>query len=145
MDEESLQTALLSGADRGNAEATVEVPNLPRGSSDASQKSQATRRNLSPQSKMRRLLHAFRIMCTPYFRESNEGRCLFGLLFVIILISCGGKVFLSYQVNYFYSALADKDAQRFWQVILTFVIAMVCFVPVGAAYNFVQIRLQIAW
>lgn len=54
-------------------------------------------------------------------------------------------MYLSYQVNYFYSALADKDAQRFWEVILAFVIAMVCFVPVGAAYNFVQIRLQIAW
>ncbi|KAL7510394.1 hypothetical protein ACHAXN_007335 [Cyclotella atomus] len=146
MDEESLQTALLSGADVGNVEATGEVPNLPRSISDeASQKPQAARRNLSPQSKLRRLLHAFHIMCTPYFRESTEGKCLFGLLFVIVLISCGGKVYLSYQVNYFYSALADKDAQRFWEVILAFVIAMVCFVPVGAAYNFVQIRLQIAW
>lgn len=148
MDEESLQTALLGPAagDGAGGEATVEVPNLPRGGSDASQFSKPTSRSsLSSQTKLRRLLHAFNIMSMPYFRESSEGRCLFLLLFIVILISCGGKVFLSYQVNYFYSALTEKDVQRFWQVMITFIIAMICFVPVDALYVWIKIRLNIAW
>lgn len=145
MDEESLQTALLSSKAAGDNEPSVEVPNMPRNNVNSSQKNSQDRSQLSRPSKIRRLLYASRVMFTPYFRETLEGRLLFLLLFLIILISCGGKVYLSYQVNYFYSALTEKDVEKFWRVILTFAIAMVCFVPIDASYRFVQTRLNIAW
>ena len=145
MDEESLQTALLGRKAAGDSEPAVEVPNMSRNNSNPSQQNSQTRSQLSRPSKIRRLFHASRFMFTPYFRETLEGRLLFLLLFVIILISCGGKVYLSYQVNYFYSALTEKDVDKFWRIIMTFAIAMVCFVPVDAFYVFVQVRLNIAW
>lgn len=158
MDEENLHTALL-GERSGAAEAPsgTKVPDMSRNaeigtdpsfvtkSSSSLSDARTSRSQLSCQTKLRRLLHAFRIMSAPYFRESREGKCLFGLLFFIILVSCAGKVYLSYQVNYFYSALAEKDIEKFWEVMLVFAIAMVCFVPVDVAYVFVKIRLNIAW
>eukprot|EP00804_Cyclotella_cryptica_P028548 CCRYP_014810-RA/>CCRYP_014810-RA protein AED:0.30 eAED:0.29 QI:0/0/0/1/1/1/2/0/724 len=158
MDEESLQAALLGDA-AAEAPSTTKVPDLSGNAdngtdtdpsfvtknSSISSTTPMNRSQLSSQSKLRRLLYAFRTMSAPYFRESREGKCLFGLLFVIILVSCAGKVYLSYQVNYFYSALVDKDIEKFWEVMLVFAIAMVCFVPVDVAYAFVQIRLNIAW
>lgn len=132
MDEESLQTALLT--ETATCEATSERPEMARDTSEADtpqlskKKTQATstpRSQQSCQSKFRRLLNAFGIMSASYFRESGEGRCLFGLLFVIILVSCGGKV-------YFYSALAEKNVDEFWKEMINFAIVMVCFVPIDS-------------
>ena len=141
MDEESLQTALLSS--KGKEEPAFETVQVPREKSEMQDDS--ARSHLSPPSKLSRLFHAFSKMFTPYFRETREGKALFLLLFIVILISCGGKVFLSYQINYFYTALEEKDVKKFTHTIMVFTIAMICFVIVDSFYAYIQVKLGISW
>jgi hypothetical protein len=151
MDEESLQTALLVGEDAGvgatsgENDLTREKSHDKTSSTDTGKPDTFDRSDLSCTYKLRRLLHAFRIMSVPYFRESREGKCLFALLVTLILISCGGHVYFSFVIKNLYSAFADKDAGAFAKAFLQFAVALACFVPVDVGHQFINVRLHIAW
>ncbi|KAL7539393.1 hypothetical protein ACHAXR_009244 [Thalassiosira sp. AJA248-18] len=101
-----------------------------------------------PKRRMNRLreqLYQFRIMAFPYFRETREGRCLFGTLVILTMVNSGINVYFSFLMRDFYSALAEKEVHEFYQILYKFLLSMVVLIPLQVSFRFVRVKLGIAW
>lgn len=81
----------------------------------------------------------------PYFRETREGKCLFGTLVVLSLVNSGISVYFSYLIRDFWTALSDKDAHTFYTVMGKFVVSMIVLIPLQVSFRFIRVKLGIAW
>jgi putative ATP-binding cassette transporter len=83
----------------------------------------------------------------PYWFEQEKGaaRGLLLLLIVLLLGRTEFTVLINQQTGEFTSALAAKDASRFWHSMQVFGVAIVAAVPVYGFYYFVRDRLGVAW
>ena len=98
-----------------------------------------------PKNRLREQLHQFRIMSFPYFRETREARCLFGTLVILTLVNSAIDVYFSYLIRDFWTALAEKEVEKFYQVIYKFLISMVVLIPLQVMFRFIRVKLAIAW
>ena len=72
----------------------------------------------------------------------------FGLLLLIglVLLSYTNlSVVLNEQQGIFISALSQKNSQRFWQAVLTFLGILVVYIPLYAGYGYLVNKLGIFW
>ena len=88
---------------------------------------------------------AFRTLAAPYFVESRDGRCTFYVLVVLTLMNSGVRVVFSYLVRDFYNALEQKDQDKFYDVIIQFLVALMVMTPISVLYRFQAQRLSIKW
>lgn len=88
---------------------------------------------------------AFKTLAAPYFRESRDGRCTFYILVVLTLMNSGVRVVFSYLVRDFYNALEEKNQDRFYEVIIQFMLALLVMTPIAVLYRFQAQRLSIKW
>ncbi|MDP3539457.1 MAG: ABC transporter ATP-binding protein/permease [Azonexus sp.] len=95
----------------------------------------------------RRLWHRFGGMAAPYWlrEEKWHARWLLFLLVLLLLGQTGFAVLFNEQTGEFTSALAAKDADRFWYAIQKCVAILVVGVPVYAFYYFVRDTLGLHW
>ncbi|KAL7550100.1 hypothetical protein ACHAWF_013331 [Thalassiosira exigua] len=97
------------------------------------------------QNGLRDQLHSFRVMSSPYFRESREGKVLFAIMVVLTLANSAVRVTFSYLARDFWSALSDKDVEKFYSIMNKFVGAMILLAPINVFYRFQRQKLAIAW
>ena len=95
--------------------------------------------------RMREQLYQFWMMAFPYFRESTEGRCLFGTTIVLLLANSGVNVYFSYLIRDFYSALSEKEVESFYHIMTKWAISVIFLVPLQVGYRYVRTRLGINW
>ncbi|HEY5957020.1 MAG TPA: SbmA/BacA-like family transporter, partial [Polyangiaceae bacterium] len=83
----------------------------------------------------------------PYWYENDKwvARGMLLLLVVLLLGRTEFTVLINQQTGEFTSALAAKDAGRFWHAMRVFGVAIVVAIPVYGYYYFVRDRLGIAW
>lgn len=94
-----------------------------------------------------RLWNRFGAIAFPYWCSEERWKAR-GLLFVLILLllgQVGSNVLFNQQSGEFTSALAAKDAARFWRSIRQCLVMLVAAVPVYALYFYVRDRLGIYW
>ena len=89
--------------------------------------------------------HQFCMMSFPFFRESGKGRCLFGTLLVLTFVSSGINVYFSYLIRDFNTALSEKEVQKFYQVMMKFILSMIVLVPLQVSFRFIRVQLGICW
>mmetsp|Transcript_39852 Transcript_39852/g.77846 ORF Transcript_39852/g.77846 Transcript_39852/m.77846 type:complete len:746 (+) Transcript_39852:188-2425(+) len=94
---------------------------------------------------IRKQARIFREMAMPYFRESREGRCLFGGMLVFCLLRSTLNVVFSFVLRDFWTALADKDADEFKQMLLYFTLAVAFAVPVNVMFTYQKDQLTLRW
>eukprot|EP00536_Pseudo-nitzschia_multiseries_P014528 jgi/Psemu1/214981/e_gw1.719.32.1 len=94
---------------------------------------------------IRQQLSSFWAMSRPYFSESGEGKCLFGVLVILMLLDSAARIAFSYLARDFWSALGDKDAERFYDVLLQFLVALCLLAPINVLYRFQKQKLAIRW
>lgn len=87
------------------------------------------------ENRMRELMHHFRVMAIPYFRETREGPCLFATLLIISLINAGIAIFYSYLFRDFGTALAEKDVATFYEVMSKFLLSMIVTLPLQVSID----------
>ncbi|KAL7545952.1 hypothetical protein ACHAWF_009315 [Thalassiosira exigua] len=95
--------------------------------------------------RLREQLYQFRMMSFPYFRETREGKCLFGTLILLTFVNSGINVYFSYLIRDFWTALAEKEAQIFYHVMYKFMISMIVLIPLQVIFRFIRVKLGIAW
>lgn len=94
------------------------------------------------------LWQRFWAIAKPYwFSEEKWGaRALMAILLVLLLSVSGLEVINSFVNRYLVTALSEKDASRFFQVLLTFFgIAIVAITPITAFYGYVEDKLGLYW
>ena len=77
--------------------------------------------------------------------EKKKARGLLALLIVLLIGYTWFAVLFNSQSGEFTSALADKDAPRFWHSIRFFFLLLVIGVPIDAYYLFVVDKLSLNW
>lgn len=89
----------------------------------------------------------FRVLAAPYwFRDEKwQARGLLVLLVVLLLGQTGFSVLFNQLSGEFTSALAAKDADRFWTSILECLAILVVAVPIYGFYYYVRDKLGIFW
>jgi putative ATP-binding cassette transporter len=95
-----------------------------------------------------RLLRRFVAIAWPYWRESDERWRAFGLLALLVLLLLGQTGFsllFNHETGEFTSALAARDAERFWAAIRRFTLILALAVPIYALYYFVRDTLALRW
>ena len=94
-----------------------------------------------------RLWHRFRALASPYWsREKKwQARGLVGLLVLLLLGQTGFAVLFNQLTGEFTSALAAKDAERFWASIAQCLGILVVAVPIYAFYYYVRDKLGLYW
>src|SRR5262245_262798 len=95
----------------------------------------------------RDLATRFLAIASPYWR-SNEKWTAWSLLLMLVLLmfgQVGSNVLFNQQTGEFTSALAAKDADRFWRTIYQCLAMLVVAVPIYALYYFVRDKLAIYW
>jgi putative ATP-binding cassette transporter len=95
----------------------------------------------------RRLLIRFLKIAGPFWLRDQKwlARGLLALLVILLLGRTEVTVLFNQQTGEFASALAAKDAPRFWHSMVVFGAAIVGAVPIYGFYYFVRDRLGIAW
>jgi len=95
----------------------------------------------------RKLWRRFATLAQPYWlleeRWRARGQVL--LLLVLLLAQTQANVLFNEQSGELASALAARDAPRFWRSIHLFLVVLVLAVPIYAYYSFVRDRLGIWW
>mmetsp|Transcript_4883 Transcript_4883/g.9676 ORF Transcript_4883/g.9676 Transcript_4883/m.9676 type:complete len:736 (-) Transcript_4883:1371-3578(-) len=94
---------------------------------------------------VRKQARAFWEMAMPYFRESSEGRCLFGTMIFFCLLSSGLSVIFSFVLRDFWSALSERNEEAFRVMLGYFSGAVVAAVPVSVMYRYQKDRLALKW
>jgi len=89
--------------------------------------------------------HQFCMMSFPFFRESGKGRCLFGTLLVLTFVNSGINVYFSYLIRDFNTALSEKEVQKFYQVMMKFILSMIVLIPLQVSFRFIRVQLGIQW
>ena len=94
-----------------------------------------------------RLWQAFRGLAAPYWFHDQkwQARGLLVLLVVLLLGQTGFAVLFNALTGEFTSALAAKDADRFWTSILQCLAILVVAVPIYAFYYYVRDKLGLYW
>jgi putative ATP-binding cassette transporter len=95
----------------------------------------------------RHLWMQFASIAAPYWRSENK-RTAWALLLGLVLLLFGQvwtEVLFNQQTGDFASALAKKDADRFWLNIYECLAVLVIAVPIYALYYFVRDKLGIHW
>ena len=95
----------------------------------------------------RGLWHRFGALAAPYWfsEEKWRARGLVVLLVLLLLGRVGSDVLLNQQSGEFTSALAAKDAARFWHTIYRCLGMLIVAVPIYSLYYYVRDRLGIYW
>ena len=95
----------------------------------------------------RHLWQRFSAIAAPYWfgEEKWQARGLLVLLVLLLLGQTGFAVLFNQLTGEFTSALAAKDADRFWTSIKEFFAILVLAVPIYAFYYFVRDKLGIYW
>jgi vitamin B12/bleomycin/antimicrobial peptide transport system ATP-binding/permease protein len=95
----------------------------------------------------RRLWYRFWSIAKPYWFGDDKwiGRGLLGLLVILLLGRTEFTVLFNHQSGEFTSALAARDAPRFWHSMRIFGAALVAAVPIYAFYYYTRDRLAVAW
>ena len=127
------------GDDKGDAEApTGQIP-------PSSDPFTTTKNPQKKKKSFRQHLGIFWSMSLPYFRESGEARCLFGILIVLMLLDSAARIAFSYLARDFWSALGDKDADQFYRIMKNFLVALCLLAPINVFYRFQRQKLGIRW
>src|SRR5436190_4490198 len=95
----------------------------------------------------RHLWTRFTAIASPYWL-SDEKRTAWALLVLLVLLmfgQVGSNVLFNQQTGELTSALAAKDAGRFWRTIYECLAMLVIAVPIYALYYFVRDKLGIHW
>lgn len=95
--------------------------------------------------RLREQLYQFRMMSFPFFRESKQGRCLFGTLIILTLANSGISVYFSYLIRDFWTALEEKNVETFYHVMYKFLLSMIVLIPLQVGYRFIRVKLGISW
>ncbi|MDP2026401.1 ABC transporter ATP-binding protein/permease [Sulfuriferula sp.] len=95
----------------------------------------------------RHLWRRFRAIAAPYWfgEEKWQARGLLVLLMLLLLGQTGFAVLFNQLTGEFTSALAAKDADRFWTAIRECLVILIVAVPIYAFYYFVRDKLGIYW
>jgi putative ATP-binding cassette transporter len=95
----------------------------------------------------RHLWRRFSAIAAPYWfgDEKWQARGLLVLLVVLLLGQTGFAVLFNQLTGEFTSALAAKDADRFWTAIKECLVILVVAVPIYAFYYYVRDKLGIYW
>jgi vitamin B12/bleomycin/antimicrobial peptide transport system ATP-binding/permease protein len=95
----------------------------------------------------RRLWNRFGAVALPYWFSEEKwlARGLLALLVLLLLGQVWSNVLFNQQSGEFTSALAAKDADRFWRSIYQCLATLVVAVPIYASYYHVRDRLAIYW
>ena len=95
----------------------------------------------------RHLWRRFRTIAAPYWfgEEKWQARGLLVLLMVLLLGQTGFAVLFNQLTGEFTSALAAKDADRFWTAIRECLVILIVAVPIYAFYYYVRDKLGIYW
>ncbi|WP_413438833.1 ABC transporter ATP-binding protein/permease [Sulfuriferula sp. GW1] len=95
----------------------------------------------------RHLWRRFRAIAAPYWsgEEKWQARGLLVLLVVLLLGQTGFAVLFNQLTGEFTSALAVKNADRFWTAIKECLVILVVAVPIYAFYYYVRDKLGIYW
>lgn len=93
------------------------------------------------------LWQRFRAVASPYWfgDEKWQARCLLVLLVLLLLGQTGFAVLFNEQTGEFTSALAAKDADRFWLSMKKCIAILVVGVPIYAFYYYVRDKLGVYW
>lgn len=93
------------------------------------------------------LWRRFSAIAAPYWRSQDkwQARGMLFLLLLLLLGQTGFAVFFNEQTGEFTSALAARDAGRFWSAIQLCLLMLVAAVPIHAYYYYVRDRLGLAW
>ena len=93
------------------------------------------------------LWRRFAVMARPYWEgeERWRARGLLALLIVLLLGQTFFNVAFNQESGEFTSALAAKDAERFWSSIRRFTFILVAAVPIWGLYYFVRDTLGLRW
>src|SRR4051812_16850234 len=95
----------------------------------------------------RHLWQRFGSLAIPYWFSEDKWRAR-GLLVLLVLLLLGqstSNVLFNEESGEFTSALAAKDADRFWRSIHECVVMLIVAVPIYALYYYVRDRLAIYW
>src|SRR4051794_19231869 len=95
----------------------------------------------------RRFWYQFASLARPYWL-SEEKWTAWALLVSLILLmfgQVGSNVLFNQQTGEFTSALAARDADRFWRTIHECLAMLVVAVPIYALYYFVRDKLGLSW
>src|SRR5947207_5541808 len=95
----------------------------------------------------RHLWQRFASLAVPYWFSDDKWRArgLLVLLALLLLGQSATNVLFNQESGEFTSALAAKDAARFWRSIYECVVLLVVAVPVWALYYYVRDRLSVYW
>jgi len=95
----------------------------------------------------RRLWIRFASIATPYWRSEEKltAWALLVLLVVLMFGQVGSNVLFNQQTGEITSALAAKDADRFWRTIYECLVMLVVAVPIYALYYYVRDKLGLNW
>ncbi|MES1997720.1 MAG: ABC transporter ATP-binding protein/permease [Pseudomonadota bacterium] len=95
----------------------------------------------------RHLWRRFRAIAAPYWfgEEKWQARGLLVLLMLLLLGQTGFAVLFNQLTGEFTSALAAKDANRFWTAIRECLVILIVAVPIYAFYYYVRDKLGIYW
>lgn len=94
-----------------------------------------------------RLWRHFKATALPYWRSSERVHAglLMGVLVLLLLAQTGFAVSFNHETGEFTSALAARDAERFWASIRRFGLVLLLAVPVYALYYYVRDTLGLHW
>jgi putative ATP-binding cassette transporter len=93
------------------------------------------------------LLRRFFVLARPYWfsADKKRGRWLVVILVLLLIGDTQFNVLFNQQSGEFTSALAARDAPRFWASIRQFFFLLVVAVPIYAYYYFVRDQLGLGW
>jgi putative ATP-binding cassette transporter len=93
------------------------------------------------------MLQRFKAIAAPYWTSDERWRAaaLLVVLVALLLAQTGFAVVFNRETGEFTSALAARDADRFWAAIRRFMLALTFAVPVYALYYFVRDTLGLRW
>jgi len=94
-----------------------------------------------------RLWRRFLAMAAPYWRSEERWRArgMLALLIVLLLGQTGFNVLFNHETGEFTSALAARDAERFWASIWRCLALLSAAVPIYGLYYFVRDTLGLRW
>jgi len=139
MDEESRGNFVSLGIDVNDS------PTVKGGGGRAAATEESMPKKKKRKNGLRDQLHSFRLMSSPYFRENRHGRTLFAIMVVLTIANSAVRVLFSYLARDFWSALSDKDVEKFYIIMTRFVGACALLTPITVAYRFQRQKLAIAW
>ncbi len=94
-----------------------------------------------------RLWRRYTTIARPYWTGDERWRAfgLLALLIVLLLGQTGFNVLFNHETGEFTSALAARDAERFWASIRRFTVILAVAVPIYGLYYFVRDTLGLRW